>query len=147
MSDRRTRGPSFSEMFTPKLVTVLREGYRLRDFRTDAIAGLSVAVVALPLSLAIAVASGLSPHRGLYTAIVGGFIISTLGGSHFQIGGPAVTLIVLSSSIVDRQGYEGLVLVTMTAGCFTLVVGFTRWSTYVKYIPYPVTIGFTAGVS
>jgi sulfate permease, SulP family len=147
MRVRRTRPPSFSEMFTPKLVTVLREGYRLRDFRTDAIAGLSVAVVALPLSLAIAVASGLSPDHGLYTAIVGGFIISTLGGSRFQIGGPAVMLIVLSSSIVEHQGYEGLVLVTMMAGCFMLVVGFMRWGTYIKYIPSPVTVGFTAGVS
>ncbi|RWF33143.1 MAG: sodium-independent anion transporter, partial [Mesorhizobium sp.] len=79
--------PTFAELFTPKLVTVLREGYSLAHFRTDAIAGLTVAIVALPLSMAIAIASGVTPERGLYTSIVGGFIISALGGSRFQIGG------------------------------------------------------------
>ncbi|TIW41706.1 MAG: sodium-independent anion transporter, partial [Mesorhizobium sp.] len=81
--------PTFAELFTPKLVTVLREGYTLAHFRADAVAGLTVAIVALPLSMAIAIASGVTPERGLYTSIVGGFIISALGGSRFQIGGPA----------------------------------------------------------
>ena len=81
--------PSFVELFTPKLLTILREGYGLRDLRADAIAGLTVAIVALPLSMAIAIASGVSPDRGLYTAIIGGFLVSLLGGSRFQIGGPA----------------------------------------------------------
>jgi sulfate permease, SulP family len=147
MSDRHIRRPSFVEMFTPKLVTVLREGYGLRDLQTDAIAGLTVAIVALPLSMAIAIACGLSPDRGLYTAIIGGFIVSALGGSRFQIGGPAGAFIVLIYSIVQRQGYDGLVLATVMAGAIMLVVGFMRWGTYIKYIPYPVTVGFTAGIA
>ena len=84
-----TSRPTFAELFTPKLVTVFREGYRLDHLRADAIAGLTVAIVALPLSMAIAVASGASPAQGLYTAIIGGFLVSALGGSRFQIGGPA----------------------------------------------------------
>ena len=82
--------PTLIELFTPKLITVLREGYGFGDLHADVIAGLTVAIVALPLSMAIAIASGLSPDRGLYTAIVGGFVVSLLGGSRFQIGGPAV---------------------------------------------------------
>ncbi len=82
-------GPSFAELYTPKLVTVLREGYGLAGLRADVLAGLTVAIVALPLSMAIAMASGATPERGLYTAIVGGFVVSLLGGSRFQIGGPA----------------------------------------------------------
>ena len=88
-------GPSFVELFTPKLVTVLREGYGLDALRADALAGLTVAIVALPLSMAIAIASGTTPERGIYTAIVGGFLVSALGGSRFQIGGPAGAFIVL----------------------------------------------------
>ncbi len=88
---------TFAELFTPKLLMILREGYGARDFHADAVAGLTVAIVAMPLSMAIAIASGLSPDRGLYTAIVGGFLISALGGSRFQIGGPAGAFIVLVS--------------------------------------------------
>ena len=91
----RAAGPSFRELFLPKLVTVLREGYGLSNLRADALAGLTVAIVALPLSMAIAIGSGVSPERGLYTAIVGGFLISLLGGSRFQIGGPAAAFIAL----------------------------------------------------
>jgi SulP family sulfate permease len=147
MSDRRIHKPSFRELFTPKLVTILREGYGWRDLQADAIAGLTVAIVALPLSMAIAVASGLSPDRGLYTAIIGGFLVSALGGSRFQIGGPAGAFIVLIFSIVERQGYDGLALATLMAGAMMLVVGFLRLGTYVKYIPYPVTVGFTSGIA
>jgi SulP family sulfate permease len=147
MTDRHMHKPSFVEMFTPKLVTVLREGYGLRDLQADAVAGLTVAIVALPLSMAIAIACGLSPDRGLYTAIVGGFLISALGGSRFQIGGPAGAFIVLIFSIVERHGYEGLVLATVMAGAIMMVVGFMRWGTYIKYIPYPVTVGFTTGIA
>src|SRR3954470_5149644 len=100
------RRAGLAELFTPKLVTVLAEGYGLTAFRRDAVAGLTVAIVALPLSMAIAIASGTSPERGLYTAIVGGFLVSLLGGSRFQIGGPAGAFIVLIASIVERQGYE-----------------------------------------
>src|SRR5574337_1055081 len=110
------RTPTFAELFTPKLVTVLREGYRLKDLRADAVSGLTVAVVALPLSMAIAIASHLTPEQGLFTAIVGGFLVSALGGSRFQIGGPAGAFIVLVASIVDRHGYGGLAVATAMAG-------------------------------
>src|SRR3954452_25161488 len=129
------RRPSFADLFTPKLITVLREGYGLAELRRDAIAGLTVAIVAIPLSMAIAIASGLSPERGLYTAIVGGFLISALGGSRFHSGGPAGAFIVLVYSIVQRHGYDGLVLVTMMAGIIMVIVGTMRWGTYIKYIP------------
>ncbi|MGB4865991.1 MAG: SulP family inorganic anion transporter [Hyphomicrobium sp.] len=139
--------PTFAELFTPKLVTILREGYTAADFRSDAIAGLTVAIVALPLSMAIAIGSGLSPDKGLFTAIVGGILISALGGSRFQIGGPAGAFIVLIASIVERHGYDGLVLATLMAGMMMIAVGFLRLGTYIKYIPFPVTVGFTAGIA
>ncbi len=139
--------PTFKQMFMPKLVTVFREGYGWDDLRADAVAGLTVAVVALPLSMAIAIASGLSPERGLYTAIAGGFFVSLLGGSRFQIGGPAGAFIVLVASIVERHGYDGLALATMLAGLILLVVALLRLGTYIKYIPMPVTVGFTAGIA
>lgn len=135
------------DLFTPKFVTVLREGYGLAEFRRDAVAGLTVAIVALPLSMAIAIASGTTPDRGIYTAIVGGFIVSALGGSRFQIGGPAGAFIVLVASIIERHGYEGLALATMMAGILMLATGFLRLGTYIKFIPYPVTVGFTAGIA
>jgi SulP family sulfate permease len=137
----KRRQPTFAELFTPKLFTILREGYGLKDFRADAIAGLTVAIVALPLSMAIAIASGVGPERGLYTAIIGGFLVSALGGSRFQIGGPAGAFIVLIAAIVERQGYDGLVLATLLAGAILIAVGFLRLGTYVKYIPFPVTVG------
>ncbi|MCZ8182485.1 MAG: SulP family inorganic anion transporter [Beijerinckiaceae bacterium] len=132
---------------TPKLLTVLREGYSTRDFRADAIAGLTVAIVALPLSMAIAIACGLSPDRGLYTAIVGGFLISALGGSRYQIGGPAGAFIVLIAGIVQVHGYDGLVLATIMAGLMMMGIGFLRLGGYIRYIPFPVTVGFTAGIA
>ncbi len=138
---------SFAEQFSPKLLTVLREGYGWQNFRADALAGLTVAIVALPLSMAIAIGSGLSPDKGLYTAIVAGFLISALGGSRFQIGGPAGAFIVLIATIVERHGYDGLVLATLMAGVMMMAVGFLRLGSYIKYIPFPVTIGFTAGIA
>src|SRR6187455_3086784 len=132
--------PSFAELFTPKLVTVFREGYRWQHLRTDALAGLTVAIVALPLSMAIAIASGASPAQGLYAAIFGGFIVSALGGSRFQIGGPAGAFIVLVASTVARHGVDGLILATMMSGVFLLALGFLRLGTYIKFIPYPVTV-------
>ena len=131
----------------PKLLSSLREGYSLEGFRRDALAGLTVAIVALPLSMAIAIASHASPEKGLYTAIVGGFVISAFGGSRFQIGGPAGAFIVLLASIIDRHGFDGLLLVTLMAGVILLGVGLLRLGTYIKYVPHPVTIGFTAGIA
>jgi SulP family sulfate permease len=139
--------PSFAELFTPKLITVLREGYGWADLRSDAVSGLTVAVVALPLSMAIAIASGVSPERGLYTAIVGGLIISLIGGSRFQIGGPAGAFIGLVAGVVERHGYDGLAIATIIAGLVLIAVGLLRLGTYIKYIPFPVTVGFTAGIA
>src|SRR5215510_4684609 len=121
---QRRPAPSFAELFTPKLVTILRDGYTAADFRADALAGLTVAIVALPLSMAIAIGSGLSPDKGLYTAIVGGFFISALGGSRYQIGGPAGAFIVLVATTVERHGYDGLVLATVLAGLMLAAIGF-----------------------
>ncbi|MGE3307601.1 MAG: SulP family inorganic anion transporter, partial [Rhizobiaceae bacterium] len=139
--------PGFRELFTPKLVTVLREGYGLAELRRDAIAGLTVAIVALPLSMAIAIASGVSPDRGLYTAIVGGFFVSALGGSRFQIGGPAGAFIVLVAATVQAHGVDGLILATLLSGVMLAALGFLRLGSFVKFIPYPVTVGFTAGIA
>jgi SulP family sulfate permease len=139
--------PTFAELFTPKLVTILREGYGPSHLRADALAGLTVAIVALPLSMAIAIASGATPDRGLYTAIVGGFLISLLGGSRFQIGGPAGAFIVLVAAVIDRHGFEGLTLATMMAGLMLAAIGLLRLGTYIKYIPHPVIVGFTAGIA
>src|SRR5690349_14345576 len=127
-----SRGPTFAELFTPKLVTILREGYGAADLRADALAGLTVAIVALPLSMAIAVASGVSPERGLYTAIVGGFVVSLLSGSRFQIGGPAGAFIVLVASAAERHGVDGLALATAIAGLVLLAAGWLRLGTYIK---------------
>lgn len=139
--------PTFAELFTPKLVTVLREGYGLANLRADAIAGLTVAIVALPLSMAIAIASHATPVQGLYAAIFGGFLVSALGGSRFQIGGPAGAFIVLVAAIVDQHGMDGLLLATMMAGVMMIAIGYLRLGTYIKFIPYPVTVGFTAGIA
>ena len=139
--------PTFAELFTPKLVTVLREGYTLRNLRQDAVAGLTVAIVALPLSMAIAIASGATPAQGLYTAAVGGFIVSMLGGSRFQIGGPAGAFIVLVAAAVAQHGMDGVILATFLSGFMLAAIGLLRLGTFIKFIPFPVTVGFTAGIA
>lgn len=141
------RQPGFVALFTPKLLTVLREGYGLGHFRADMLAGLTVAIVALPLSMAIAIASGASPERGLYAAVVGGFLVSLLGGSRFQVGGPAGAFIVLVAATGARHGIDGLLIATFLAGLLLLAMGLLRFGTYIKFIPYPVTVGFTAGIA
>jgi sulfate permease, SulP family len=139
--------PSFFELYTPKLVTILREGYGLADLRADAMAGLTVAIVALPLSMAIAIASGASPAQGIYTAIFGGFVVSALGGSRFQIGGPAGAFIVLVAATIVQHGMAGTVLAVFLSGLMLIAAGLLRLGTYIKFIPYPVTVGFTAGIA
>src|ERR1700760_1566851 len=141
------RPPTFAELYSPKLLTVLREGYGLADLRADVVSGLTVAIVALPLSMAIAIASGVTPDRGLYTAVGGGFIVSLLGGSRFQIGGPAGAFIVLVALTAERHGIDGVILATAMAGVFLIAGGLLRFGTYIKFIPYPVTVGFTAGIA
>jgi SulP family sulfate permease len=141
------RRPSGWALFVPKLVTVLREGYGLSSLRADALAGLTVAIVALPLSMALAIASGAGPEKGLITAIVAGFLISALGGSRFQIGGPTGAFVVLVYATIQKHGYDGLVLATLMAGALLVVLGLARVGTFIKYIPYPVVTGFTSGIA
>ncbi|HEY1043356.1 MAG TPA: SulP family inorganic anion transporter, partial [Telluria sp.] len=110
--DRR----AYLRMFEPKLLTVLREGYSLRTFKADAVAGLTVAIVALPLAMALAIASGTTPEKGLHTAIIAGFLISALGGSRVQIGGPTAAFIPVVFLVIQKYGYGGLILCTLLAG-------------------------------
>lgn len=131
----------------PKLVTVLREGYSLALFGRDVVAGLVVGVVALPLAIAFGIASGVKPEQGLYTAIIAGFVISVLGGSRVQIGGPTGAFIVLVYEVVQRHGYEGLALATVMAGGLLVVMGVARLGSVIQFIPYPVTVGFTSGIA
>lgn len=139
--------PTQSLDLTPKFVSMLREGYSLSHAKADLFAGLTVAIVALPLSMAIAIGSGAKPEQGLYAAMIGGFIISLLGGSRFQIGGPAGAFIVLVATTITRFGYDGFLLASMMAGCFMLLIGYLRLGVYIKYIPHAVTLGFTAGIA
>jgi SulP family sulfate permease len=134
-------------LFVPKLVTVLRQGYGLADLRQDAVAGLTVAIVALPLAMALAIASGTTPDKGLVTAVVAGFLISALGGSRFQIGGPTGAFVVVVFNVIARHGYDGLVLATLLAGLMLVAAGLARLGTWIKYIPDPVVTGFTSGIA
>jgi SulP family sulfate permease len=140
-------GSATAHLYRPKLVTTLSDGYRLDQFRKDATAALTVAIVALPLSMAIAVASGVSPARGLYTAIVGGFLVSVLSGSRFQIGGPAGAFIVLVAATVAKFGIEGLLLTVLLSGAMLILVGLLRLGSLIRHIPHAVTVGFTAGIA
>ena len=133
-------------MLTPKLVTTLKS-YTPRQFRDDALAGLIVGVVALPLSIAFAIASGVSPEKGLYTAIIAGFLISVLGGSRVQIGGPTGAFVVIVAGIVQRYGLDGLTVATLLAGLILLAAGFLKLGKLIKFIPFPLTLGFTAGIA
>lgn len=132
----------------PMLVTFLRRHpYTSADALKDALSGLSVAIVALPLAMAIAIASNLPPERGLFTAIVAGFLISLLGGSRFQIGGPTAAFIVTVAMVSMKHGYEGLVLATLMAGVMLIALAFMRAGELIKFIPYPVITGFTSGIA
>ncbi|HEU4364008.1 MAG TPA: SulP family inorganic anion transporter [Candidatus Krumholzibacteria bacterium] len=131
----------------PKLLTVFREGYTRRLFAHDLGAGFVVGILALPLALAFAIASGVKPEQGLFTAIVGGFIISVLGGSRVQIGGPTGAFVVIVYGVVTKYGYDGLAAATLIAGVLLVVMGLARLGTVIKFIPYPVTVGFTSGIA
>lgn len=136
-----------SRELLPKLVTCLREGYGLKDLRADAIAGLTVAIVALPLAMALAIASGTTPDKGLVTAVVAGFLISALGGSRVQIGGPTGAFVVVVVDVINRHGYDGLVLATLLAGLILIAAAIFRLGQWIKYIPEPVVTGFTSGIA
>jgi len=130
----------------PKLATTLR-GYTRRQFLADLTAGAIVGVVALPLAIAFAIASGVTPDRGLYTAIVAGFLISALGGSRVQIGGPTGAFVVIVYGIVQKHGLDGLAVATMMAGVILVAMGVARLGSAIKFIPHPVTTGFTSGIA
>ena len=133
-------------MLVPKLVTTLKD-YTRAQFARDVGAGVIVGIVALPLAIAFAIASGLTPERGLYTAIIAGFVISALGGSRVQIGGPTGAFVVIVAGIVQRYGVDGLLVATLMAGVILVVFGLVRMGGAIKFIPYPVTIGFTSGIA
>ena len=134
-------------MFVPKSIVCLREGYSRERLLRDVVAGVVVGIVALPLALAFAIASGVPPERGLYTAIVAGFLISALGGSRVQIGGPTGAFVVIVYGIVAKFGYDGLAVCTMIAGAILIVLGLARMGGLIKFIPYPVITGFTSGIA
>jgi SulP family sulfate permease len=140
-------GTATAHLYRPKLVTTFREGYGVELFRKDIFAALTVAIVALPLSMAIAVASGVSPARGLYTAIIGGALVSALGGSRFQIGGPAGAFIVLIAATVTKFGIEGLLLTVLLSGVMLILLGLLKIGSLIRHIPHAVTVGFTCGIA
>lgn len=133
--------------FTPKIISVLKEGYSFAGFRSDALAGLTVAIVALPLAMALGIASGASPEQGIITAIIAGFLISILGGSRVQIGGPTGAFVVVVYSVIGRYGYDGLLLATILAGFILIIAGYARLGQLIKFIPQPVITGFTSGIA
>src|ERR1700744_5828828 len=137
-------GVSTSGLYLPKLITVWKEGYTAQRLHQDVLAALTVAILALPLSMAIAVPSGVTPERGLYTAIGGGALVSALGGSRFQIGGPAGAFIVLVAATVARFGVEGLLLTVLLSGMLLVVLGALGVGSLIRYIPHAVTVGFTS---
>ncbi|HWB54374.1 MAG TPA: SulP family inorganic anion transporter [Tepidisphaeraceae bacterium] len=140
-------GTRTAHIFRPKLATIFSEGYHLADLRKDFLAALTVAIVALPLSMAIAVGSGVSPDRGLYASIVGGFLVSALGGSRFQIGGPAGAFIVLVAATVAKYGIDGMLLTVLLSGVMLTIIGLLRLGTLIRHIPHAVTVGFTCGIA
>ncbi len=131
----------------PKLFTILREGYTSKQFLSDMTAGVIVGIVALPLAIAFAIASGVKPEQGLYTAVVAGFLIAFLGGSRAQVSGPTGAFIVIVYGIVQKYGYDGLAVATMIAGLLLVAMGMARMGVLLKFIPYPVIVGFTTGIA
>lgn len=138
--------PPPSAVFAPKLFSTIKS-YTLSQFTSDAVAGVIVGIVALPLAIAFAIASGVTPDRGLITAIIAGLVISTLGGSRVQIGGPTGAFVVLIYGIVRTHGIDGLMACTLIAGVMLVLMGLFRLGSVIKFIPYPLTVGFTAGIA
>ena len=140
-------GSATAHLYRPKLLSLVAEGYGWARLKRDVPAALTVAIVALPLSMAFAIASGVSPERGLYAAIVGGFLVSALGGSRFQIGGPAGAFIVLVSATVARFGIEGMLVTVLMSGVLLMLLGLSRLGSLIRHIPHAVTVGFSAGIA
>ena len=132
--------------FKPKLFSTLKT-YNKKTFTADLMAGIIVGIVALPLAIAFAIASGVPPEKGIITAIIAGFIISAFGGSRVQIGGPTGAFIIIVYDIVQNYGMQGLVIATLLAGIFMILLGVLKLGTIIKYIPYPIIVGFTSGIA
>lgn len=133
---------SYGLNFAPKLYEVIRsKGYNTQYFRRDAVAGLTLAIISIPLGMAFAIASGVSPAQGLYTAVVAGFFIALLGGCRYQIGGPTGAFVVIIFNTLQQYGYAGLTMTMLIAGIVMIAAGYLRLGTYIKYIPYPVVVG------
>src|SRR6204780_5106853 len=141
-----SRFPAIDDRWLPKSVLCLRD-YSLNKFLRDVVAGVTVGLVALPLAMAFAIASGLTPQAGIYCAVVTGFLISALGGSKTQIGGPTGAFVVVIAGIVALHGVDGLFMCTVMAGVILIILGVTGMGTAVKYIPRPIVIGFTNGIA
>jgi SulP family sulfate permease len=137
---------SFRDIFSPKLFSTLRS-YNKEKFLQDALAGWIVAVIAIPLAIAFGIASGVGPAEGLMTAIIAGLIISVFGGSKVQIGGPTGAFIVIIYGVIQQYGVGGLAIATIMAGIFLVVMGLCRMGTVIKFMPYPIIIGFTGGIA
>ena len=139
---------SYGLNFAPKLYEVIRsKGYNTQYFRRDAVAGLTLAIISIPLGMAFAIASGVSPAQGLYTAVVAGFFIALLGGCRYQIGGPTGAFVVIIFNTLQQYGYAGLTMTMLIAGIVMIAAGYLRLGSYIKYIPYPVVVGFTSGIA
>lgn len=136
-----------NSIFKPKFFSVLKEGYTKKKFTSDLMAGIVVGIVALPLAIAFAVASGVSPDKGLITAVVAGFLVSVLGGSRVQIAGPTGAFIVIVYGIVEKYGIDGLIISTVLAGFLLIIFGILRLGTLLKYFPHPLVVGFTSGIA
>ena len=132
--------------FTPKLFDVMKN-YNAKQFSKDVISGIIVAIIALPLSIALALASGVGPEQGIYTAIFAGFVIAFLGGSRVQIAGPTAAFATIVAGIVAKNGMDGLVVATIMAGIILIIMGFFKFGNLIKYIPYTITTGFTFGIA
>src|SRR5574344_2886788 len=132
--------------FKPQLVATLRN-YNRKQFITDLMAGIIVGIVALPLAIAFGIASGVTPEKGIITAIVAGFMVSVFGGSRVQIGGPTGAFIIIIYGIIQQYGIQGLTIATLMAGVFLILFGVLRLGTIIKYIPYPIIVGFTSGIA
>ena len=135
-------------IFRPKIFELFRkDGYNKKLFTSDLIAGIIVGIVALPLAIAFGIASGVTPQQGLITAIVAGLLTSLFGGSHFLIGGPTGAFIVVVYGIVTKFGMSGLIIATCLAGIILVVMGVFKFGSIIKFIPYPIVVGFTSGIA
>ncbi|MBP9842274.1 MAG: sulfate permease [Simkaniaceae bacterium] len=141
------RSRSFCHDFIPTSYLAFKQGYTAKCFRSDLFAGLTVGVIALPLAMAFAIASGVPPVTGLYTAIIAGFLVSLFGGSHFQITGPTGAFVIIIYTIIQEQGYNNLCLATLLAGVILLLAGLSKLGALIKFIPYPLVTGFTTGIA